>query len=188
MTTFKIVSWDGIVSGNDINPHPSISFVPSLAFLDFAKLNDYIVSVVITDTNSTYDNVVIQGIAKSSGNVPPCRPNFYAETGLWSIILNFDWLGFPLKMGKVKIVGLNGVKGEGEGESVEGTPLVVLPGNIEGSVSSDSSSVSSGVGVSSILADLQNKGNTMSSNVDVQTLLIIFAIFGGIYLIGDKMM
>ena len=58
-----------------------------------------------------YDNLPIYGIAKPSGVVPNCRPNFFEETGFYVMVLDSNYIGEPGfgHEGVVNILGMDDI-------------------------------------------------------------------------------
>ena len=107
MTEYKIERWDVILVDN--NRLPIIYVKPDLDFIEFVRRNNYKVFVNIKGTGTIYDNHLIEGIADQSAFVPNCRPNFFANTGLYVITLQSSWSGYPEfeKLGTVVFHGYN---------------------------------------------------------------------------------
>jgi len=91
---FKIVRWDAIIYASDMTPRPALYIVPDIEFLNMARENNYKIRVGISKTSSNYDGI-IEGTVYTSSNVPNCRPNYFAATGEYVVILNGSWLGYP---------------------------------------------------------------------------------------------
>jgi hypothetical protein len=91
---YQIYSWD-VILANSTNRVPIIYVKPDLDFLNLIQSNNYILKVLITDSNSIYDNKIIIGEVNKSSAVPNCRPNFFNDTGLYVVILYCDWNGYP---------------------------------------------------------------------------------------------
>ena len=81
---------------------------PDLELLEFIKANSYTVACNINDTGTIYDGKTIPGVVDVSCNVPNCRPNFCAKTGLYVITLWANWYGYPEpdKLGNVNFSGM----------------------------------------------------------------------------------
>ena len=47
----------------------------------------------------------MKGNVSKSCDVPNCRPNYYADTGTWTITLDFPWIGYPKTPGTVQFFG-----------------------------------------------------------------------------------
>jgi hypothetical protein len=91
MSHYQIVRWDGILAKNGINKQPIIFIMPDMDFLEFAKNNNYILSVEINGTNTIYDGKTVLGSVNNS-----CfMPNFSAQTHLYVIVLDCIWNGLP---------------------------------------------------------------------------------------------
>lgn len=105
MSKYEIKRWDVIL----VNGHrqPIIYVKPDLIFMNFIKESKYNVVCVITETDMVYDNQKIHGIVSESSFVPSCRPNFFNDTGLYVIVLNSSWNGYPVtnKLGSVQFFG-----------------------------------------------------------------------------------
>lgn len=95
MTSYKIHRWDVVLFGNSNTKVPMIYIKPDLELLEFIKANSYVVACTINDTGTIYDGKTIPGIVNVSCNVPNCRPNFCAKTGLYVITLQAMWYGYP---------------------------------------------------------------------------------------------
>ena len=108
MTSYKIYRWDVVLFGNSNTKVPMIYIKPDLELLEFIKANSYVVASTINDTGTIYDGKTIPGIVNVSCNVPNCRPNFCAKTGLYVITLQAGWYGYPEpdKLGNVNFSGM----------------------------------------------------------------------------------
>ena len=108
MTSYKIYRWDVVLFGNSNTKVPMIYIKPDLELLEFIKANSYTVACNINDTGTIYDGKTIPGVVDVSCNVPNCRPNFCAKTGLYVITLWANWYGYPEpdKLGNVNFSGM----------------------------------------------------------------------------------
>ena len=106
MSDYQILMWDVILVNN--HRTPIIYIKPDLAFIEFIRKNDYRVVVVINGTGMVYDGQKIVGDVNLSSMVPNCRPNFFAETGLYVITLHSSWNGYPTEtnLGNAKFFSL----------------------------------------------------------------------------------
>jgi hypothetical protein len=102
--TFDIVRWDAVIDKCSLNPKPFLYFTPTLELLEFFERNLWRVRVVITGSQSTYDNKILWGVVQKSAFEAGCRPNYYAATELYTIALRTIWNGYPKKLGKFSIV------------------------------------------------------------------------------------
>lgn len=102
--TFNIVRWDAVIDKCSLNPKPFLYFTPTLELLEFFERNLWRVRVVITGSQSTYDNKILWGVVQKSSFEAGCRPNYYAATELYTIALRTLWNGYPKKLGKFSIV------------------------------------------------------------------------------------
>lgn len=92
--SFEIKRWDVIIS-ND-KQYPIIYIEPTIAFLEYVKNNQYVVSCKIHNTNTVYDNKDIVGIVNKSAYIPNCRPNFFNKYNYYVIVLySATWNGYP---------------------------------------------------------------------------------------------
>lgn len=108
MTSYKIYRWNVVLFGNSNTKVPMIYIKPDLELLEFIKANSYTVACNINDTGTIYDGKTIPGVVDVSCNVPNCRPNFCAKTGLYVITLWANWYGYPEpdKLGNVNFSGM----------------------------------------------------------------------------------
>ena len=101
MTTYPIKQWAVGLTGNSVTRNPLIFVEPDPNFLSIARNNKFIVKCNIAGTDSIYDKHSMLGVINTSGNVPNCRPNFYAKTGLYVIRLLSNWSGYAPVNGTV---------------------------------------------------------------------------------------
>lgn len=108
MSQYKIERFDVVMFGNSTTKVPMLYIKPDLTFLEFARSNNYAVSVEINGTGTIYDGKIIPGVVDKSCYVPNCRPNFYEKTGYYVITLWSNWYGYlePDKLGTVKFFGM----------------------------------------------------------------------------------
>ena len=131
MAKFNINRWDSVLLGNKPNPQPMIYITADKNFREFCLQNNYKIYIQLSNTMSIYDETgVMECSVFSSGRFPNCRPNFYANTGDWVIVLPCDWLGYPKNTGEATISGTYGKYDykalQGASEAVP-TPLYYLP-------------------------------------------------------------
>ena len=113
MAKYKIVRWDPMVFGNNVNPFPVIYIKPDKEFVEFSVENKNTVIVRIDGTDTIYDGQAMIGVVNPSGDFPPssCRPNFFEKTELFTIALYARWYEYPScpeKFGTATITGLKG--------------------------------------------------------------------------------
>lgn len=122
MATYKIVRWDPVVFGNNVNPFPMIYIKPDKTFVEFSVENNNTLIVKIDGTDTIYDGHAMVGVVKPSGDgnqqtscskekTVDCRPNFFEKTGLFTITLFARWYEYPScpeKMGTATFTGLKG--------------------------------------------------------------------------------
>lgn len=100
--SYKIHSWNGFLPGN--KPYPYLLIQPDYKLLKLMELQSSKVSVKISNTNSSYDNLVLFADVQTSRVIPNFRPNFYNQTGLYTIVLDMPWQGYPPNNGVVEIL------------------------------------------------------------------------------------
>ncbi len=110
MSNYKIHRWDVVMSGSSNVQAPMIYLEPDTAFMQFARENNFAVVCTISGTGTVYDGKQIPGVVSQSADVPSCRPNFYAKTGLYVVRLWANWYGYPHpdNLGVVEFSGLKG--------------------------------------------------------------------------------
>ena len=97
-----------IITWNPINTrtsalHACLYIKPTLEILEFFNRSPNHKAVVkIGGTGSCYDGQNVFAIIEKSSDIPTFRENFYNSTGLYVIVLNMIWYGFPLKNGYVE--------------------------------------------------------------------------------------
>jgi len=97
-----------IISWNPINTRTSalnacIYIKPTLEVLEFFnRCPNHKAVVKIEGTGSCYDGQNVFAMIEKSSDIPSFRENFYNSTGLYVIVLNVLWYGFPLKNGYVE--------------------------------------------------------------------------------------
>ena len=105
MTDYEINRWDG--GGTNIRKLPIIYITPDKTLLSALRVNNFFVMCKIKNTNSIYDGKSIPGVVIPSGEYPNPRPNFFHDTGLYTVQLVFDWHGYPQKNGSVSFSVIN---------------------------------------------------------------------------------
>jgi hypothetical protein len=95
MIKYPILRWDAIITGDVNQKAPMIYISPDLDFLEFAEANSNQVYVEISGTGLSSDGILIPGTVNKSCNVPNPRPNYFAQTGQYVIILHTHWAGYP---------------------------------------------------------------------------------------------
>jgi hypothetical protein len=110
MIKYPIERWDAIMVGGDVNIRsPMIYIKPDLDFLEFAEANSFEVYVEVTGTGLSIDNITIPATVNKSCNVPNPRPNYFAKTGQYVVILHTPWIGYPNSLGTATFKGLKTV-------------------------------------------------------------------------------
>jgi hypothetical protein len=108
MPEYEIMRWDAVIPKNNTFPYPMVYIKPDKNFLSYATENKFMFLLSISDTGMDYDKREVIGMVDSSGYFPDYRPYFFNETGYYVIILFTNWIGYPLKNGKIKIQGVKG--------------------------------------------------------------------------------
>ena len=103
--SYKIYRWDSFLYSKD--PVPIIYVKPDDALLKFAKENNNALLIRVSNSNSIYDGKKITGVLYKSYEVTKCI-NFFNKTGLYIIVLESDWYGYPDSLGECDIFGLEG--------------------------------------------------------------------------------
>jgi len=103
--SYKIYRWDSFLYSKD--PVPIIYVKPDDALLKFAKQNNNALLIRVSNSNSIYDGKKIAGVLYKSYEVTKCI-NFFNKTGLYIIVLDSDWYGYPDSLGECDIFGLEG--------------------------------------------------------------------------------
>lgn len=103
---YKIWRWDVIqLKETGMRELPLIYFHPSAEFWQEAQKGDYQVELTISGTMSEYDGKKYVGTVDTSGTVPNSRPNFFAVTGLYVLVLHCEWNGYPPELGSFSLLG-----------------------------------------------------------------------------------
>ena len=123
MSKYEIVRWDAVIVGNNTHPYPMVYIKPDRAFLAFAKENSYAITVEVEGTNSIYDGKQIIATVDSLEN---SRPNMARETGLYTITLYGEWVGYPKNLGFATIRGLRTPSSDNDDNN--DVPIKIDPG------------------------------------------------------------
>lgn len=192
MKEFTIKRWDAVIVGNSIEKKPMVYIVPDIELLEFIRSNNYNLECSFTGTGSGYDDGVYKCEIDSSALTPNCRPNFFAESGLYCVTILTPWAGYPEQNGSIQFVNF----------MADTTPVLLVEDNIviEGSakdiekkdvvegftktkvqkrkrLASDGPKLRTGDSVTDKVTDI---GNTIRDNS-----LVSFAVFlGAVVLIG----
>lgn len=139
---YKIHRWD-MVTQNDVTKSPMIYIKPDPALLEFARKERHAMIAEIKGTGTHYDGKKVRGILARSADVPNCRPNFFAHTGLYVFTMDCFWQGYPPegKLGVVTFSMING--GSKEPKPEPESPNKVTNTSHSPSSNSDSSNSSS---------------------------------------------
>jgi len=103
MPLYTIERWDSVITKDSTFPFPMVYIKNSEEFENYARQNNFMFTSIISGTD-LYDNKPIICFV----NYPIDRPNFYKETGLTTIILFCNWIGYPNTEGKIFLRGLEG--------------------------------------------------------------------------------
>jgi len=99
-TVHKIEQWHSVLLGSKTFGKPFV-FIKGSRELD--KLMNRNVIVVVEGTNTKYDNKAATGFLSSSAYLPEFRPFFFDKTQYYTVILNMNWMGYPIKEGVIHI-------------------------------------------------------------------------------------
>jgi hypothetical protein len=102
--SYKIYRWDSFLYNKNISP--IIYVKPDDTLLKFAKENNNTLLIRVSKSNSIYDGKKIAGVLYKSSDITKC--NFFNKTGLYVIVLESDWYGYPDFLGECDIFGLKG--------------------------------------------------------------------------------
>jgi len=122
---YNIERWDAVLFRNGTDPVPIIYVKPDDKLLKFASDNKDALLVKINNPSSIYGGKSIYGVFAKSSEIPNCRPNFFKKTGLYVIVLQAGWYGYPDCLGTCEIFGLQGGVDAEEPNSPE---LKTVPG------------------------------------------------------------
>lgn len=93
MLEYQIERWDSVlVDGHRL---PMIYFRPDSGIMEMFKNSNYVTACIIRRTGLQYDNQTMLGSVNSSANVPNNRPNFFESSGLYVVVLQSSWNGYP---------------------------------------------------------------------------------------------
>ena len=102
MESFKIERV-GVVDDhcNDGKIKPIVYFKPNTAFLEYAKNNNNMIRVKISDSDTLKGPY--WALVDQSRDIPSSRPNLYKETGYYVLILDTQFGLFPKKLGSFTV-------------------------------------------------------------------------------------
>jgi hypothetical protein len=103
MPLYTIERWDSVITKDSTFPFPLLYIKNSEEFENYARQNNFMFTSIISGTD-LYDNKPIICFV----NYPLDRPNFFKETGLTTIVLFCNWIGYPNNNGKIFLRGLEG--------------------------------------------------------------------------------
>lgn len=167
MPEYDVQRWDAVIPKDNDLPYPMIYIKSDADFVKYAEENNYMITLTVSGTNK-YDQKSVIGIIQNSAYFPDYRPNFYNDTGFYTITLLTNWLGYPETNGKVLLRGLEGadaIKVEAPAPYVPPKPLP-WNWNVEGYT--------------------QDKESNLSSNQVGFILIGILVIFGGLLFVSKS--
>ena len=103
---YKIERWDG-VSWDGVTPVPIIYIKPDDKLMKLASDNDNTLLLKINTPLEIYNNRLMYGIFAKSSEIPNCRSNFFKKTGLYVIVLQSEWGGYPDCLGTCEVFGVS---------------------------------------------------------------------------------
>jgi hypothetical protein len=127
MPEYKIMRWDAVIPPKNTFPYPMVYIKPDENFQKYIEENNYLFKLDISDTGMDYDQKSVVGMVFNSGVFPNLRPNFFNDTGYYSIVLFTNWIGYPSTNGKIILQGTKGPDSIGEVKE----PEFVVPKPIE---------------------------------------------------------
>lgn len=92
MKEYKIDRWDTVLY-ND-NRYPIIYVTPDRELKEFLEKNNYFIKISIKGAKN-YEGRLMKAKVNLSSNYPNCRPNYYASTGHYVLLLESCWAGYP---------------------------------------------------------------------------------------------
>ena len=173
MSNYQIERW-GVITGNNVMKYPLIYVKPDTAFLEFIKANDFAVLCEIEGTGMHYDcdpNSLqkIAGLVNRSSAVPNCRPNYFADTELYTVTLLAPWIGYPsMSNGRIRFFGME--KGMEEGMKSPKPKIAPLVNTSKKSSSISSPSPKNGGGSKK---GSDNRGMYIGIGIGVLVVLVI---------------
>ena len=106
--TYPIKRWDSVINHEFViqkgDSLPALYVLPDKELLDLMAENNYRFPVKIIGTVSCYDEKVVMATCKPAAVTAGFRPNFQEQTGLFVIIPELTWSGYPENMGSVKVM------------------------------------------------------------------------------------
>jgi hypothetical protein len=116
--TYPIKRWDSVINHDfviqDGDSLPALYVLPDKDLLESMAENKYRFPVKIIGTVSCYDEKVVMATCKPVAVTAGFRPNFQEQTGLFVIIPELTWSGYPENMGSVKVMLSEKVANENE--------------------------------------------------------------------------
>jgi len=101
-----MLRWNGLILPGEIQPRPVLTIRPTEALIGQYTCGKRI-PILITGTDSFYDNTLTYAYLQWSANTLGYRPNFQLETGTMMLITDMTWQGYPRKLGQVQILALD---------------------------------------------------------------------------------
>lgn len=101
---FEIRQWNPIIIKN-MAPIPMLYVIPNKELLKLLNYKNRIF-VKISNSNSLYDNLIIEAQLSPSELIPNYRPNFQQQTGYLSLLLLTQWNGYPDLLGNIQILDM----------------------------------------------------------------------------------
>lgn len=90
MSEYKIERFDVVMDEN--LQTPMIYIKPDSELLEFSRKNNYSLVCEINNSGTELDGKKING---DMGKHMSSRPNFFKETGLYTVVLLTEWSGYP---------------------------------------------------------------------------------------------
>ena len=106
--TYPIKRWDSVINHEFViqkgDSLPALYVLPDKELLDLMAENNFRIPVKIIGTVSCYDEKVVMATCKPSAVTAGFRPNFQEQTGLFVIVPELTWSGYPENMGSVRVM------------------------------------------------------------------------------------
>jgi hypothetical protein len=102
---FKIMRWDGVILPEYYKPLSGLYIIPNKKLADMYQSNKKL-QIIVKDTKSVYDGILIDAILLPSRVIGGDRPNYQLDTNEMVIVPEMFWEGYPPQLGKVEVVNL----------------------------------------------------------------------------------
>lgn len=104
--SYKIHRWDAVLFGSNVNPKPVIYVKPDDLLLKYVCENKKISVKINVPGDNRYGCKTLSGLFLTN----PINPNYCMKTGLYVIVLNVSWYGYPNDLGTCEIFNIGNDK------------------------------------------------------------------------------